>query len=502
MNLPRIVTQENRLAWAGICLLALAQAVALVAAVAGTRLAFSSLDQGALSITALILIGGSATALALLRLALGLLAERVGQRHTADVRMALLAGAMAASPEQIAHRRRGYLMMRLTGDMTALKDGLARSMPPLVQAGALIPAAVLALFWIDPRFGIGAVALCVGAMGIAMVTAPRLRFAHVVLRKERARLAADMAERLPIAPDLARLGRRDRELSRLAKATETLRTRAERRLLQAESLRVIPGILSGVLAVGILYDGAARGLAASELAAALAAMGLLAQALVDLAGALDRLAGWQVARNKLAIAFSTSSTARKPSHGLARLEGREVSVDFQVPQSLAQPDRLRLPPGGFGTVHTADPGWLARVLTNQIQDDRVTLALNGVWVGQLTPGSLRRSIGLISPDPILLKGSIRRNLCLGLIDRPTDTAMAERIAMAGLTRGLDRFGGLDGHVGEGGRLLTALDRLYLSALQVAVQRPGLIVARPGDVEIPDEIAAFLRSESATVLHLH
>lgn len=502
MTLPGITARANQLTWAGICILALGQAGALAAGVAGTRLAFSSLHDGALSAAALLLIAGAAVALATLRLALGLLAERVGQRYTAEVRKALLARAMAATPQQIAHRRRGYLMMRLTGDMTALKDGLARSLPPMVQAGALIPAAVITLFWIDPRFGTGALALCGFALGIGLLTAPQLRLAHVALRQERARLAADLAERLPIAPDLARLGRRDRELSRLSKASDMLRRRAERRMLRAEFLRVLPGILAGIVAVGILYDGASRNVAAGELAAALAALGLLAHTLTELAAALDRLAGWQVARSKLATAFS-SPVGKAPGgrDELERLNGRRVAIDIQLPPGLAEPLSLRLEPGGVGRVHAADPGWLAAVLTGQTRDDRASICVNGVPIDRLTPGSVRRSIGLISPDPVLLKGSIRRNLCLGLTDRPSDELLLKRISKAGLTESLQRFGGLDGPVGEGGRLFAAIDRLHLSALQVAVQRPGLMIVRPAGMDIPREMEAFLKAGSATVLHL-
>lgn len=500
--MPKTFTRENQLAWAGICFLALGQAVALVAGVAGTRLAFSSLDDGTLSTLALILIAGAAILLAVFRLGLSLLAERVGQRYTADVRKVLLARAMAASPDQIAHRRRGYLMMRLTGDMSALKDGLARSLQPLVQALALLPAAVLALFWIDLRFGFSALALCGCAIGIGFLTAPRLRMAHVSLRKERARLAADVAERLPIAPALARLGRRDREMHRLTKATETLRQKAEWRRFQAEVLRVLPGLFATILAVGILYDGTERKLSAGELAAALAATGILAQTLIELAGAIDRLVGWQVARGRLASAFSTSAdmSARRPS-GLERLEGREVTVDFCALQGLAEPEHLRLSPGELGTIRASDPEWLARVLTKQTQDDRVHLSLNGIAVHCLTPGSVRRALCLISPNPILLKGSVRRNLCLGLMERPTDEQLLKRISKAGLTGSLQKFGGLNGHIGEGGRHFAAIDRLSFSGLQAAVQRPALIVVRPADVDLPNEIETFLKSGSATVLRL-
>jgi ABC-type transport system involved in cytochrome bd biosynthesis fused ATPase/permease subunit len=175
MTLPSVFTRENRLSWAGICILALLQAVLLVAGVTGTRLAFSSLDDGQLSMVALGMIFGEALGLAVLRPLLRLIAEAVGQGNSTAVRKVLLAHAMGSTPGQIAARRSGYLMLRLTGDMTAMKDGIARSLPPLVQAAALIPASLLALCLIDLRFGAGALAVT----GIFLGVAVRASFAAV-----------------------------------------------------------------------------------------------------------------------------------------------------------------------------------------------------------------------------------------------------------------------------------------------------------------------------------
>lgn len=500
MRLPAIVSKANRVAWAGIVILALGQAVALVAGVAGTRLAFASLDDGALSGLALWLIAGAAILLATLRPGLRVIAEALGQGYTAEIRRALLARAMASTPEEIARRRRGFLMLRLTGDMTALKDGLARSLPPLIQAGALIPAAVGALLMIDARFGLGALALAAVSLAAAGFTAPHLRAAHAALRKDRARLAADMAERLPIAPDLARLGRRDRELSRLRKAARGLQRRAVARLVRVEALRAGPGALGGLVAVLVLWDGAARGLAAGEIAATLAALGLMVQTFVELAAALDRLAGWRIARDKLAAAvFAGAPDAHEPREDRIRLSGRNLAFALASEDGQTIPAELNLAPGARAEVLCRDPDHLLAVLTGRAAGRGVRISLGGVAMDALSPGTLRRSIGLIVPAPVLLKGSVRRNLCLGLQDRPADAALCKRIEAAGLSRMLDSLGGLDGRVGEGGRTLTQSDRLGLGALQSAVQRPAVLVVAVERAAFPADVAAYLGQTPATVL---
>lgn len=500
MNVPSIVTPANRMTWACIIFLALGQAAALVAGVAGTRLAFASLDGGALSFAALCLIVGSAFGLSILRPSLRLMAETLGQNYTAELRKSLLRRAMSSTPEQIANRRRGYLMLRLTGDMTAFKDGLARSLPPLVQASALIPAAVLALFWMDNRFGLAGLAVVVLSLGAVALSTPRLRMLHEALRRERAKLAADMAERLPIAPELARLGRRDRELARLGKATAALRRKAQIRLAQVETLRALPGMIAGMLAVLILWDGANRTLASGEIAGALAALGILAQTLVELASAVDRMSSWRAARDKLGRALTQDGvTPRAETKTPVRLSGRALTFAIEAEEGIVSPVRLQLPPGGRARLFASDPERLVRALTLQNIDPSIKVTLNGIPLDALTLGSIRRSIAIVGNTPVVLKGSVRRNLCLGLIDRPTDVNLHRCIVKAGLAAALHSLGGMDGHIGEGGRSLSADCRIKLAALQSVAQRPAIVIVSVGRAELPTEVVAYLDGIPASVL---
>jgi ATP-binding cassette, subfamily B, bacterial len=498
VTLPGFLTPANRRIWACILALAFGQAVALAAGVVGTRLAFASLGQGTVSQAALWLMIGSALGLAILHPGLRLLAEELGQRYTADLRKSLLTSAMATAPERIAHRRRGYLMLRLTGDMTAFKDGLSRSLPPIIQAGSLIPTALVVLFWIDARYGLGGVGVVVISLGITAFSAPRLLHHHAMLRQTRAKLAADMAERLPIAPDLARFGRRKRELSRLGRATTALRQMALNRLVQVEVLRALPGAIGGLPAVFILSDGAARGLAAGEIAAGLAALGILVRTCADIAVALDRLAGWHIAREKMTRAFALDVVKAKPA-GLVRLSGRSLTIHLQASGGVMVPDQVHVPPGGRATLFAADRFRLLQAVTGQSTDPEIRVSLNGMPLAALTIGTIRRSIAVLGASPIVLKGTLRRNLCLGLMGRPTDQTLHRRIAKACLTTTLNRLGGLDGHIGEGARALTMKDRLRLAALQAAVQRPALLIVTARRADLLPELSGYLDSELATIL---
>lgn len=223
MKTPSIFSPDNRLAWLGIGVFAIGQTFATMAGVAGTRIAFSSLDEGPVSVLSLILIAGSALALVLCRAAVRISAEGLGQAYTADIRQALFSAAMHTPPEEIAKRRRGYLMLRLTGDMATMKDGLSRSIPQAVQAISLSIAGLTALALMDVRFFAVAFAVTVTVAAAAHFSTSKVYAAHSSLRQQRAKVATDMAERLPIAPELLRLGRRTKELSRLRRQSKSLR---------------------------------------------------------------------------------------------------------------------------------------------------------------------------------------------------------------------------------------------------------------------------------------
>jgi ABC-type multidrug transport system fused ATPase/permease subunit len=500
MTVPPLFAPNRRLIWGGLAVLALAQAAALVAGVVGTRLAFSGLEEGAVPTLALALIGGAALALAGLRPCLRLLAERLGQDHTIAIREALYRRAMNASPEQLARRRRGYLMLRLTGDMATLKDGVSRSLPQILQAAALVPAAMLALAMIDPRFGwAGAVVVGFSLASLGMMKAS-LSQAHKTLRSTRAKLVADMAERLPIASDLARLGRRQAEIAHLTSAGRALRSKAMVRLIRAEVLRALPGGLSGIVAMAVLWDGARRGLPAGELAAALAAFGVMGHALVELAGAIDRLSGWQTARATLVRHLAEQEHGDHLAKAeLVRLGQSAGHFSVVAAPGLTSPVRLDLAPGARGVISGPDGDRLLRLLSGQDTDPDVSVTLDGVALHLLTPGSVRRNIGVLSASPLLLKGSVRRNICLGLSDRPEDSTLLRRVAKVGLEPALARLGGLDGTIPESGRTLSRADRLLLSALRAAIQRPSVLLLGQDAVPLPEEVAAYMAQSTATII---
>ncbi len=501
MKTPSIFSRDKRRAWLGIGVFTVGQTVATVAGVAGTRLAFSSLDDGSLSPFSLALICSSALVLSLCRLALRISAEGLGQSYTANIRQALFKAAMNAAPEDIAKRRRGYLMLRLTGDMAAMKDGLSRSIPQALQALSLSIAGLMALAVIDTRFFIIASVMAIIAVIVACFSIRRVYAAHSSLRQQRAKMAADIAERLPIAPDLHRLGRGRKELARLRRESTYLRDRSLTRLRLIENLRALPEVMAGLAAAIVLFDGSNRGLPAGDLAASLAALGLLAFGLSQVSAVGDRLSAWKVASTKLDSYLSARPEApeRQVSDKL-RIARPASTIAIEAPEVMV-PGSISASIGGAVRVKCYQSQTIVAALAQVGSVSSVRIKINGIGLEKLTPGSIRRNVGIISPHPSVLKGSVRRNLALGLRSRPDDQTLLRRIIRAGLEETLNQLGGLDARLSEGGRTLPDRARVGLAALQTAVCRQRLLLANLESVSPAGDVQRYLASGSVAVVWL-
>jgi ATP-binding cassette subfamily B protein len=170
-------------------------------------------------------------------------------------------------------------------------------------------------------------------------------------------------------------------------------------------------------------------------------------------------------------------------------------------EGVLSPARLQLSPGDRAGISAEDPDRTLRILSGQISDPEVQVQLDGIALADLSPGSLRRSIGVLSPTAVLLKGSVRRNICLVLTERPSDATLIKRINRAGLGRTLDEVGGLDGPVPEAGAVLGLPFRLRLAALRAAVQRPSLILVNDGGQALPEDVQGYVDGNLATVVNI-
>lgn len=208
-RLPRITGDGRTRGLAGIVALAVGQAVAAGVAAFATRDVFAALGDSAtaLPVLALVFIAAAGLAIAVLRYAERVVAERVGQDYVAALRLLLFRHLTRVSARDLAQRRNGALSLRFVGDLSAVRSWVSLGLARLISALIVLPAATGVLFLLNPAFGIAAaVPIALGLLMMALF-GRQLGPAHKRLRSRRARLAADMSERIPHAPELRLLGR-------------------------------------------------------------------------------------------------------------------------------------------------------------------------------------------------------------------------------------------------------------------------------------------------------
>ena len=459
-RLPPILDDGRRAKIAFVATLALGQAVATGVAAFSTRDVFAAFrdDSAVLPVEALLLIAAAGCAIAVLRMMEQVAAEGLGQAYARALRLTLFDHLTRMSARDVSRRRIGALSMRFVGDLAAVRNWVARGIARLISAGIVLPASAVILYLLNPTLAAAAaVPIGIGLAAMALAGLPLGRM-HRQLRSRRARLAADMSERIPMAPELRLMGRTQLERDHLKRRSDRMIKSAVARTRVAETLRAIPDAASGLAAAAVLAVALTQGIAAAEAAAALAAIGLIIQPMRDLAGVWDRRRAWVAARDKcedlLARPRVRSTTPVTSPVGLDQPQPlRFAKVSAGVLKSftaeVAAGEKVAII-GGNGAGKTT----LLHLAAGLETAEKGKVLLGDCRTSGLSVRDKRKAIALVSARAPILSGSLRRALTMGLARRPDDATILAKAEAMGLGGVIKRVGGLDGSLAEAGRDLS------------------------------------------------
>ena len=513
MSLPRILAEGRGRGIALVAALALGQAAAAGMAAFATRDVFAAFRDGAeiVPMVALALVALAGVAIAVLRVIERVVAEKIGQSYAASLRLKLFMHLAQMSARDVADRRSGELAMRFVGDLSAVRNWVSLGIARLISSSIVLPVACAVLFLLNPALGLAAAVPFAIGVGVMTLVGPRLGPAHRRLRERRARLAADMTERIPHAPELRLLGRTRAETARLNRRTKKLIASALDRAKAAAFLRAVPDAVSGIAAALVFLVALRNGVPAAEAAGALAALGLMIQPMRDLAGVWDRHRAWVAARDKCLKMLA------RPK--LPRSRGRADEPLPEAPQALRFCDVSAGLLEGI-TIEAAAGEKIAIIGGNGVGKSTLLGLAAGlerpscgeVTLGGRAPSSLsaserRRVIGLVGARSPILAGSLRRALTMGAASRPDDAAIVAKAEAFGLKDLIERIGGLDGRVAEAGRSLSSGEARRVLLTRAALSGSTLMLLdEPDDALDVDGIALVRRlvreTEATTLLVTH
>lgn len=495
-----------------VAALAFFQAIAAGVAAFSTRDVFVALraDDPSSAFGPIALIALSGLVIAGLRIGERIIGERVGQNYAAVLRERLFTHLSRMPARAVSGRRAGGLALRFVGDLAAVRGWVSLGLARLISAGIVLPGAGIVLFMLNPSLAIAAITPIIIGLIIMSVIGWRLAPAHKRLRSRRARLAADMTERIPHAPELRLLGRLTIEKQNLARRTTKLIDAALDRAKGAGALRAVPDAASGLAAAGLFVAAFRSGATAAEVAGSMAALGLLLQPMRSLAGVWDKHRAWAAARdkcdkllaeprltkprNKAAAKTSTLPSGPAPVRFNKVTAGslKEISASIRPGASVAI-----LGPNGAGKSTLLN---LAAGLEQPAQG-KVTVA--GRHPGSFSATERRALISFGGVRSPVLAGSMRRALTMGAPHKIDDNIIMKFAEKFGLTSAIERLGGLHGRLAEGARNLSSGEVRRLMLTRAAISQPKLLLLdEPDDaldVEGPALVQGLLAISNATSL---
>ncbi|MBK7541032.1 MAG: ABC transporter ATP-binding protein [Candidatus Competibacteraceae bacterium] len=505
MALPRILDGRRRGLWLRLVGNGLAQAVAAVATTLLIRHVFDrwlTAPRAALPL-ALAWIGAALVALALSRAWLRMRertdAELLGQDYVYRVRLAIFDRLGTLAPRVLQRRRRGSLMLRFVGDLSALRQWVSLGLARLSVAGVTAGVALAALAYLNPTLA-GAISLTLaGGVATALAVATPLRAAVRESRRRQALLAANVNEKIAAMTVVQLCGQIRRERRHVAHQGQRLRDAMVARARISGWLRAITEA-TGALAVAVVVVLGALEVASGRttpgtVVGAMTIVGLLLPALRDLGRTHEYAYGFRVASERLQrfleLPSLVSDYPGAPDLALVRgrLELRQASVggvfEGLNATALAGGRIAIVGPNGAGK------STLLALAARLLDPDRGTVLLDSQDLAQHSLASVRQAVGMVSAELPLLKGTIAKNLRYRWPDAP-DQEVARVCALCGVDELLAELPeGAQTRLLEDGKNLSPGQRQRIALARALLGQPALLLL--------DEVEAHLDLRASGVI---
>ena len=504
-NIPQILQAPRRILLGRLVANGLAQAGVAVGTAWLIKLVFDHMlmPQGH-AINHILIWEGSgllaaAGAIAWLRMMERVDAERIGQGYALDVRMVLYDRLNSLAPRALQKRSQGGVALRFVGDMTALRRWVSLGLARLAVAGVMTAGVLSALAVINWLLALTiTVVLCIGA-SVAFSLGGRLRTAARESRRRLSHLAANVNEKVVTIDVVKMFGQSKRERKRILRQGERLYgAMVDRARVAGQILGVTEATVAlasaAVLLMGV-FEVAAGQASVGTVVAAMTLVGILMSPLRDLGRVQEYWHGAHVSREKLQEFLDSPSLVMDAPDapdlqlGSGRLEFDAVSVAGGVDQVIAtvEPGTVVALVGPNG----AGKSTLLSLAARLIDPDHGVMRLDGQDLAKHSLASVRRAIGMASPDLPLLRGTVEKNLRYRWPDAPEEEIARVR-ALCGVDEVLAELpDGEKTRVSEGGVGLSVGQRQRIALARALLGNPPVLLL--------DEIDANLDPKASAVV---
>lgn len=418
-----------RLVANGMC-----QAILTIALALLIRLAFDRFitSAGPRPINMVIFIGCGLVMIAVctswLRMRERIDSEQLGQDYIHRIRLDLFKHLTKLAPRALQKKGRGSIVLRFIGDLNAIKRWVSLGLARITVAGVTIAGTMAAMFVLN--WVLASAVVLVIALGAFCILRLGKQIQATVKegRRRRSFLATNVNEKIASMAVVQVFGQSAREQRRVRRQSNRLKKAMVARAGKIGLLRAIVQsttiLATGVVVLLGIYEIRAEHTSPGTVVAVLTVVGLLIPALRGLGRVYEYWHDAQISSKKIRQFLKTPTLITevanapdlKPGNGRLEFSGISLLGVINKVTITAESNKVI----GITGPNGAGKSTLIMLAARMIDPDEGKILINGQNLAAHNISSVRRAVGIVSPDLPLLRGKIEKNLRYRCPDAPAE----------------------------------------------------------------------------------
>ncbi|MFK5950168.1 MAG: ABC transporter ATP-binding protein [Methylococcales bacterium] len=517
MSIPKILTAKRKKLFFKLIVIGFTQAALAVMTALLIRFVFdhwithqhNEFGQLVFFIVAALVLLASITAL--MRYGERVTAERLGQQYTYEVRLALFDQLVDIAPWTLQKRSRGGHLLRFIGDLTALRQWVSQGLATLTVALVTAVFALIALSFINAILAATVASVLLLGAGVSLASGQQIHDRVKDTRKFRARIAANVNEKIAYLPVVQVFNQTRRERSRLSRQSLRLKDAMINRAKIIGRLRGVTEASNGFATICVLFVGSfevSQGRSTPGMVvASMSILGMLLPSFRNLGRIYEYWHSYQVALERINSFMDTAELIIDQA-GATKLNVTQGKIDFhninfndifnQLNGTIAGQTKLAIV-GSNGTGKST----LMNMLLRLVDPDSGDIFIDDQNIKHCTLSSIRQTIGVVSPDLPLLRGSLERNLRYRYRKASVDE-LAQVCKLCGVDKVIAELpDGINTRIIDGGMNLSFGQRQRISLARAILGNPKILLLDEADANLDHTskklLDQILASFSGTVI---
>ena len=353
-------------------------------------------------------------------------AEQLGQDHIHRIRLDIFKHLTKLAPRALQKRGRGSIVLRFVGDLNAIKRWVSLGLARITVAGITIAGTMAAMLILNWMLASAVILVIVLGAFFLLRLGKQIQAAVKEGRRRRSYLATNVNEKIASMAVVQVFGQSIREQRRLRRQSNRLKRAMVARAGKIGLLRATVQC-TAILATGVVlllgtYQIRVQNTSPGTVIAVLTVVGLLVPALRGLGRVYEYWNDAQISSRKIKQFLRTPTLITEVSRALdlmpaaGRLEFSNVSIIGAVKRIsiTAEPGQVI----GITGPNGAGKSTLLMLAARLIDPDEGKVLIDNQDLAAHSVSSVRRAIGMVSPDLPLLRGKIEKNLRYRCPDAP------------------------------------------------------------------------------------